>query len=374
MNILYLTPYLPVFGSHGCASKTFDDIEMLSLRHNIHIVSFVSLQDKEKISFFKRINCRIYPFFIRSYQCLPYKCREMTETIKNIFKKVQLDILQCECSFMAKYLPPFDNVPSILTKHQIFPLYFWREFKLKKNPLMLLRIIKNIFNEKIWFSRFKKIVFFSEHDRDSVISLIKDKSKIRIIPLAIDTEYFSPYIEEYQKYDVCFLGNFSYYQNIDAMAYFIHKILPPIQKLLPNFSMVIIGDNFPQILKKFASKKNIHLTGYVKDVRLYLAMSKIFINPIRSGSGMRRKLLEAWAMAKPVVSTSVGCEGFNIVDGKNIFISNTPQEFINKIGLLIGDKKLRDSLGKEGRKIVEQYHDRRKIISSLENLYLESSI
>mgnify|MGYP001582195508 CR=1 FL=1 len=371
MNLLYITPYLPVFGSHGCASKTYDDIALLSLRHQISLVSFVAPCDKEKINCLEKMNCKVYPFFIPSYRYLPYGCREMTCCIGDLIEKNQIDILQCETSFMAKYLPFLNGIPAVLTKHQIPSLYFWRDFKIRKNPFVLLRIIKNILDEKLWFLKFERIIFLSQHDKKIVEFLINDKSKIKIIPLGIDLEYFHPCQTDQYKYDACFLGNFLNYPNVDAFFYFVYKILPLVKKSFPHFSLLIIGNNPPESIRQFSGKENIHITGCVEDVRPFLLMSKIFIHPMRLGSGMRRKLLEAWAMEKPIISTTTGCEGLRTVNDKNILIADNPVDFSKKIKLLMDDENLRGALGKEGRITLKRYHNREEIVASLEKVYLE---
>lgn len=370
MRLLYLTPYLPIFGYHGCASKTFDDIETLSLKHEISIISFVSAQDKERIISLEKMNCKVYPFFVKNYRRLPLRCKAMTHLIKRLTINNAVDILQCENAFMAKYLPFLNGVPALLTKHQIFPLFFWRHFKIKKNPFILLRIIKNIFEERIWFLRFKKIIFFSEHDKNITKFLIKDKSKIRVIPLGINLGYFLP-SREIKKYDACFLGSFLNHPNVDAILYFIYKVLPLIKRFYPCFSLLIIGNNPPKSIMRFNGKAGICFTDYVTDVRALLSMSKIFVNPMRLGSGMRRKLLEAWAMEMPVISTGIGSEGLEAVNGKNILIADNPLDFSKKTRLLIDNESLRSALGKEGRITAEKYHDRKKVVDSLEAVYSE---
>jgi glycosyltransferase involved in cell wall biosynthesis len=102
-----------------------------------------------------------------------------------------------------------------------------------------------------------------------------------------------------------------------------------------------------------------------------MAKSKIFINPMRLGSGMRRKILEAWAMGIPVISSTAGCEGLEALDMKNILIADTPKQFAEAVNKLLGNEALRSQIGKEGRRTAEDKHDRRKTAFFLENIYAE---
>jgi len=153
--------------------------------------------------------------------------------------------------------------------------------------------------------------------------------------------------------------------------YFVLKILPLIEKTRPDFSLLVIGENSSRSLEKLVSLGCIETAGSVKDVRPYLAKARIFINPMRLGSGMRRKVLEAWAMGKPVVSTTIGCEGLDARDRENILIADTPEGFARAINTLLEDGALRLKVGQEARKTVEDRHDRRKIAASQEELYAQ---
>ncbi|MEO8029747.1 MAG: glycosyltransferase family 4 protein, partial [Gemmatimonadota bacterium] len=104
----------------------------------------------------------------------------------------------------------------------------------------------------------------------------------------------------------------------------------------------------------FAADPGIELTGYVQDVRPYVHDAGCFIVPLRIGGGTRLKILDAWAMGKAVVSTSIGCEGLRAVDGQNILIRDSPKEFAEAVALVLRDAALRQRLGAAARQTVEE--------------------
>ena len=372
MNILFLTPYLPSFGLNAGAGKMFECIRRLSERCRIELISFISIEDKERISHIKDFCSNIHAIDIKDYSCFPYRCHQITNLINRILSEGDIDILQCEYSFMSRYLPEQHSVPYVLTKHQIDSLSFLRRLKIERGILnksiLFLRAIKKKHEEKIWLDRFNKIIVFSDYDRDVLVRLYKTNS-IEIIPLGVDTDYFSACLDEEETNDLVFVGNFSHRPNVDAVIYFCHEIMPLLKRDFPKVTMVVVGRNPSREIMDLQRDPNVRIAGYVKDIRPYIAKSRIFIMPIRFGSGIRGKLLEAWAMEKPVVSTSIGCEGVQAVDDKNILLADNSENFSFNIKRLLNDKKLRERLGRAGRDTVMQNYQWSDLIKKIERVY-----
>ena len=113
---------------------------------------------------------------------------------------------------------------------------------------------------------------------------------------------------------------------------------------------------------------SIKITGFVDDVREYIGKAMVYVCPIRIGGGTRLKILNALAMGKAVVSTSVGCEGLDVTHGKDILIADTPHEFVQQIQRVLKDSTLRASLGNEGRKLVVEKYSWQRIGKTLNDL------
>ena len=130
-------------------------------------------------------------------------------------------------------------------------------------------------------------------------------AKVRAIPIGIDPQEFSPHAEESgREMIVLFLGNFQHSPNVEA----VHFLLQHIAPRFPELRFVISGS---PLLPEFKSTANVSFPGYVPDARkLYRRPNTIVVAPLFSGTGQRVKLLEAFAMACPVVSTTVGAMGF----------------------------------------------------------------
>jgi glycosyltransferase involved in cell wall biosynthesis len=116
---------------------------------------------------------------------------------------------------------------------------------------------------------------------------------------------------------------------------------------------------------------NVVVTGWVEDIKPYIARSSVYVAPLWLGTGMRVKILEAWGMAKPVVTTSIGSQGIDCTPGENVLIANDPQGFAAQTVRLLRDKALREKLGRNGRKQVQSKYDWEIIIQQVEEMYDE---
>jgi glycosyltransferase involved in cell wall biosynthesis len=117
-----------------------------------------------------------------------------------------------------------------------------------------------------------------------------------------------------------------------------------------------VGRVSGQELREYAAVDGLILTDFVPDVRPYLAGAECVIVPLRVGGGTRIKILDAWAMGKAVVSTSIGCEGLDARDRENILIADNPREFAAAISRIMTNEALKEQLGRNGRETVARYY------------------
>jgi glycosyltransferase involved in cell wall biosynthesis len=142
-----------------------------------------------------------------------------------------------------------------------------------------------------------------------------------------------------------------------------------IQSRIPEIELLIVGSNPPPPIVSLAEMPGIHVTGFVPDIRPYMARSSIYVVPLNLGVGIRGKILEAWAMGMAVVSTSVGCAGLRYEHNRNILVADTPKQFADQIFSLVKDPPRRQYLGEEGRRTVEQHYSWEGSARQLEALY-----
>ena len=168
-----------------------------------------------------------------------------------------------------------------------------------------------------------------------------------------DTEFFQPSGENELPNSLVFVGSMDWLPNEDAILYFVAEIFPLIQRQVPDVTLCVVGRKPSQRLKDLASRaSNIQLTGWVEDVRPYVAQRSVCIVPLRIGGGTRLKIFEAMSMGKAVVSTSIGAEGLPVNSGKHILLADDPAGFAESTIRLLGDASRRTELGQAARHLV----------------------
>ena len=151
---------------------------------------------------------------------------------------------------------------------------------------------------------------------------------------------------------IVFVGTMDYRPNVDAVAWFVKQVFPSIVRRVPAARLLLVGHDSRQRLRGLIDGDRIVATGSVPDVAPLVAASTVSIAPIRVGSGTRVKILEALALAVPVVSTTLGAEGLDLVPGREIVLADEPEAFAAGVVRLLDDQAARDAMGEAGRAAV----------------------
>ena len=168
-----------------------------------------------------------------------------------------------------------------------------------------------------------------------------------------------------------FTGKMDFRPNVDAMLWFAHDVMPLIQHNLPDVRLMVVGQQPSPRLNALRANPHITITGEVSARDLYrtIAAADVYVAPLRVGGGTRFKLLEAMAMRRAIVSTSLGAEGFDVTSGRELLIADTPQAFAQAVLDLLGDDALRRTLGRRAHAFVSGTYDWSVIIPQLERVY-----
>lgn len=203
--------------------------------------------------------------------------------------------------------------------------------------------------ELMVYSRSDLVIVVSQSDKDIltnelaslVVSIIPNIHKI-----------YMPMEEGTPNANLIFIGSFLHAPNVDAMLYFTQEVLPLITEKVPDVRLKIIGSAPTEIVKNLATEC-VDVVGYVPETAPYLAESSISIAPLRFGGGIKGKIGEAMAFGLPVVTTSIGIEGFGLSPGENVMVGDSPQEFANGVIALINDRELHNKIRYNGWKFIK---------------------
>ena len=189
-----------------------------------------------------------------------------------------------------------------------------------------------------------------------------------VVPNGVDTEYFTPDSGEIEPRTIVFNGVLDYRPNLDAALFLADEVLPRVQETHPDARVVVVGRGGPDELNQ-VRRPNVDATGEVPDVTPYLARAEVVAVPILAGSGTRFKVVEGLAMAKPMVSTAVGCEGIGVEHGRHLLIAGSPEDFASAIVQLFDDARVGAALGQAGREFVEREYSWSRAGERLQALY-----
>lgn len=246
-----------------------------------------------------------------------------------------------------------------------------REFRHLSGIRQLMHLSKRLIQvchfERKYFKLGSVVNVVSEKDA-KIIANITNSRHISVIHNGVDTNYFRPYNVKQDEFSLVFEGKIGFRPNVDAVLYFARNVLPLIREVVPDVRFHIVGKDPPPEVRSLASNQ-IVVTGFVQDIRPYLARAAVFVCPIRKGAGIKNKVLQAWAMGKAVVATPQSIGGLEARHGENILIARKSKEFAEHVVSLLQDKNKREYLGRNARKTVRDSYTWQKKAKELESVF-----
>jgi len=240
-----------------------------------------------------------------------------------------------------------------------------REAEVKGDAELKEKALYNRQRELAVYQKADRLWVVTPEDRQAIEGLVGGKP-IDVIPNVHEE------IEAVKEFDntsdLLFVGNFNHPPNEDAVRYFCGEVLPVIVKDLPEVKLYIVGNNPTDHVKALASERVI-VTGYVPDLTPYLMQARISVSPLRYGAGMKGKVGEALSWGLPVVTTSMGAEGMELVDGQDVLIGDTAEQFAACVVRLYTDKELWTQLSRNGKSKVEGRYSPKAVKGSLETVF-----
>jgi glycosyltransferase involved in cell wall biosynthesis len=163
-----------------------------------------------------------------------------------------------------------------------------------------------------------------------------------------------------------FFGTLSYGPNADGLVWFCEQVLPRVRQSKPDVRLEVVGLDPPPRVTALGRLPGVQVTGFVPDIRPKLWSATMCVVPLLAGGGTRLKILEALAAGCPVISTTVGAEGLELMDGKHLLIADDPEEFARDVVALLESDALRHRLADAGRRAVAEKYDWQEIAPRLE--------
>jgi glycosyltransferase involved in cell wall biosynthesis len=303
---------------------------------------------------------------------------KMAEKIATLTENQHFDIVDIQRPCLAPYvktISPKSRCRKILTLYDVPYVQYRRIMMAERDWRAKLRIFYMdwLFSKRAtleYGSLFDKYVLVSELDR---VTLMRERPNldIAVVPNGVDTKGYPFLTEQPTKLTLLLVGKMNYLPNVDAAIFFCQEVFSLIKQRVPDAKLLIVGGNPRSSVQALASD-DVTVTGYVDSVIPYYQQSHVSVVPIRSGGGTRLKILESMALGRPVVSTTVGCEGLAVTHEENILIADDPSDFAAQTVRLLNDAELRARLIRNGRRLVETTYDWEVIAQRLLRTYDEA--
>ncbi|MBP7274705.1 MAG: glycosyltransferase [Kiritimatiellae bacterium] len=303
---------------------------------------------------------------------------ELLRRVGDMVERDRYHIAIAEFTEMGPYLcrnPFLPAVRRVISVHQCFTVAAQKQVELKGWTFAGLRA-------RIQRDRLRQSEFALYREADRILALTPQEQfamqqqapdlRTALSPAGVDTRFFGPSPGLPMPGGLIFTGYFNHEPNRDAVRWFVSRVWPAVRARYPELFFYVVGPNPPpDILNLSWKDPTIVVTGEVEDVRPYLHQASVFICPIRMGSGMRIKILEAMASELPVVSTSLGAEGLPLQQGVNGFVADHPRIMAEQIQQLLSDAPLRKSMGNRARTTVRAHYSWDQSVRGLERLFQE---
>jgi polysaccharide biosynthesis protein PslH len=389
LRILIICEDLPSI-SNATSFRIMNSIKYLSTKygHSITLVAYKhEIREKEYNTDFLERYCSVVTVNIPGELDLKFKKR-FVYTLKNMlhFRNI---ISKNFCLFNYLYSPKMAELITKLDKEKNFDVIFINHHLLMYNSVELLTpqvlevyaltdtlkklmLIKDNYSYKLPI--FAKLILSKSHERrfskmaacitvtSNDMKILKQSNpdlNVKVVPLGIDTNYFKPFNNDISRNllpNLVFTGNMNNIANVDSIINFYLDVFPKIRSHISNIKINIVGRDPPKELLNLMKDKSVFVTGYVKDIRPYLNNASVIIFPPIQGGGMRTRLLEAMAMAKPIVSDPSNLQGINAENKRDILIANNSEDFASSVLCLLNDRDFSYKLGYNARLYVEGNH------------------
>ncbi len=388
-RILVVCPYLPAPPAHGGAVRMLSLIKHLSLSSDVDVLSFIDSDAERAFSPQIEPHCRRLclvlrrqrsarpnPLRDRSRHIEEFDTPEMRQALLDMMGDEDYHVLLVEYTQLALYHPGSRRCLTVLDEVDVFfRSFFRRQIAGAHRPAVqdIVDYLKLVRFEVQSCRCFDWVLAMSEADSAYLAGYAPQKrSSIAVIANGVDTDYFTPAPAWPGERELLFIGSHRHTPNQDGVSYFLRDVFPLIQRRIPDVRLTIAGDGAWAAWPDVATQPAATATGFVEDIRPYLARCAVSIVPILSGSGTRIKILDSLAAGIPVVSTTLGCEGIAVRAGEHVLIADSPAAFAAAVVHVLQDAALAESLRRNGRRLVEERYAWHAIAAQLDALLTAS--
>ncbi len=410
MNILLLTQIIPYPPDAGPKVKTWHVLRYLVEQgHQVTLASFMRKEEKEHVAELRKLCYAVYtvPFRRSRLADIFYMSRSlirgtpflverddrsaMQELVNRLVVSELIDVIHADQLTMAQFAWRAGRVQcsnhhpaTVFDAHNAVWTILERMSKNTRwflKPVIALEARKIRIYEGSVIRNFDHTLAVTEIDRHALEAAAafatpkapSDGLPVTVIPIAVDTKQLKPTPRKPASRNILTIGTLHYPPNADGIRWFLREVYPLICRQIPEVSITVVGKNPPPDLLRLASQSdhNITFTGYVDDLDPLFEQSALMVVPVRAGGGMRVRILEGFARAMPIVTTTVGLEGILAQPERDVVVRDDPAEFAQVVVKLLEDETWQTQLANNGRRLAEKLYDWEYVLKDLEAIYAQ---
>ena len=386
LEVLFVSPYPICPPVHGGAVFMYQTVRELSRLCRLHLIVLLDhLHESHAHQELERI-CASVEYFVRPqdvqkalgsiepHAVREFRNRDLAWLIHRQIYTRRINALQLEYMVMGQYAGQFRRIPSILFEHDIYFQSIARRLPHMTGVIEKTQACWEYFRalryELRMLPKIDRVQVCSQENGAYLASFLP-RLRDRIDPgyrAGIDTSLYQFRSDGREPFTMLFLGSFRHLPNEEALRWFLHRVLPRVRAGEPRARLVVIGSD-PPPRHSLPEAESIDLIGFVEDIREPLARYATFVCPILSGSGVRVKLLEAFAAGIPVVSTRLGAEGLADKDGDICALADEPESFADHVLDLLANPAKAATMAERARADVVARRDMRAMTEQLVECY-----
>lgn len=387
MKITFLLSRFPWPLDKGDKLRAYYQMQQLALHHEVNLIA-LSETEKENKSIEKlnefcnsvqihKINrfsqaLNIAKSFLngKPLQVGYFYSSKIYSQIQQNLQETKPDVVFCQLIRTAEY---GKNAKAFKILDYQDALSVGLKRRINKAGFLLKQILKIEYKrlkkyENLIFNSFDQRLIITEVDRNLIPH--PDRKNMVVVPNGVDIKHFSPRSKN-KTFDIIFAGNMNYPPNVDAALFLTHEIMPIVWDALPDAKLILAGANPATEIKDLASL-NVHITGWVDDISEAYASAKVFVAPMRIGTGLQNKLLEAMAMKLPAVTTSLANEALNATNNESILVGDSSEIIAKHLINLLNNNDLYAHISNNGFNFVIKNYSWQKVDSIINEVLSES--
>lgn len=393
-RLLFLTPYPPSrirvrsygFVSHLmkehsvtvlalCAGKREEEDALALQREGFNIIT---VQEKRNVQFLRGLRAFASQLPLQVAFCAS---PGLGIALNELLDSGQFDLLHIEFIRALGVVPEHLPIPAVWDAvdctSQLYEkgAYFGATLMIRFIGRREARLTRSY--ELKQLQRFRHVLVTSERDRQALLDVgdeletadRRSLAEVTVLPHGVDQQYFQPYTGPRKPGTLVFSGKMSFHANVAGVLTFVKYILPHIWKQRPDIKLIIAGSDPPLSIRRLGHDPRIEVTGYVPDLRPYIAQAQVSVCSLPYAVGIQNKVLEAMALGTPVVATLSAVAGMQTVAGQDLLVADTPEAFATAVLRVLDDHSLWNNLSKCGLSYITAHHNWEDILKRLMLVY-----